>query len=109
MQDSNFATYGVTSNDLASPDGSVRVRYVIDRLCSVAGDEKALGTASCVLANNAAAPGGSLLNLQSAERAGLTPGATAAVSQGVVFRLSIRVDGPRNTQSFFQSTFTVPS
>jgi type IV pilus assembly protein PilX len=109
LQDANFATYGVTGNDIKSPDQSVTVRYVIDRLCKDAGDEKALATASCVLANNGAAPGGSALNLQSAERGGLATGAAAAVAQGVVYRLSVRVNGPRNTQSFFQSTFTVPS
>jgi type IV pilus assembly protein PilX len=108
LQDANFTSVGVTTNDLTSPDGSVTVRYVLDRLCNATGDEKGLGSGACVLANNAAAAGGSLLNLRSAERTGAA-GATPVVSQAVVYRLSIRVNGPRNTQSFFQSTFTVPS
>ena len=110
LSDGVFAA-AYNAPDLQSPDagGSVKVRYVIDRLCSSAGDESTLGAASCVLAVNPTAAGSSLLNLQSAERAGLTPGAAAAVPKGVVYRLSMRVTGPRNTQSFFQSTFTVPS
>jgi type IV pilus assembly protein PilX len=98
-----------TAADLASPDGSVTIRYVIDRLCSTTGDETTLGGNVCQLATNAAAPGGSVLNLQSAERSGLTSGTAAAVPQGVVYRVSIKVTGPRNTLSFFQSTLTVPS
>ena len=110
LSDGAFAA-AYNAPDLQSPDpsGSVKVRYVIDRLCASAGDESTLGAASCVLADNPTAPGSSLLNLQSAERAGLTPGSAAAVPKGVVYRLSMRVTGPRNTQSFFQSTFTVPS
>lgn len=110
LSDGAFAA-AYNAPDLKSPDpsGSVQVRYVIDRLCASAGDESTLGAASCVLADNPTAAGSSLLNLQSAERAGLTPGSAAAVPKGVVYRLSMRVTGPRNTQSFFQSTFTVPS
>jgi Tfp pilus assembly protein PilX len=107
LQDANFATYG-TAPDLTSPDGSVTLRYIIDRLCTSTGSEVSLGSSGCVVANNSVAPGGSVLNLQSAERQ-LTAGGLAAVTQAVVFRLTIRATGPRNTQSFFQSTFTVPS
>jgi hypothetical protein len=53
------------------------------------------------------APGGGALTLINASRA--TSGGIGAVPQSVVFRLSILVTGPRNTQSFFQSTFSVPS
>lgn len=98
-----------SAGDLTSLDGSVTIRYVIDRLCSATGDEKILGSTSCMLASNPTPAGGSVLNLQSADKAPLCPTCSSAAPQGVVYRLSIKVTGPRNTQSFFQSTFTVPS
>jgi type IV pilus assembly protein PilX len=98
-----------TGPDIASADGSIKVRYIVDRLCSTAGDETVLSSNSCVLANNPTAPGGSVLSLQSADQTPLCATCKTAAQQGVVFRLSIKVTGPRDTQSFFQSTFTVPS
>lgn len=109
LQDANFATYGLTSNDIQSADGSVSIRYVIDRLCATTGDETTLGAASCVLANNPTPVGGGLLNLKSSDKAPLCPTCSSAAPQGVIYRLSVRVIGPRRTMSFFQSTFTVPS
>jgi Tfp pilus assembly protein PilX len=103
----NFdATY--PSNNLSSSDGSVTVRYLIDRLCAAEGDETTLGSGSCILADNQTPAGTSSSNLQGPERS-LKAGLSPASQQGVVYRLSIKVTGPRSTQSFFQSTFTVPS
>lgn len=109
LPDAAFAaTY--KAPDLKSDDGSVTVRYVVDRLCATAGDETTLGPGSCMLADNKTPAGTSSSNQQSAERAsGCATCPPPAVLQGVIYRLSIRVTGPRNTQSFFQSTFTVPS
>ena len=109
LQDANFATYGVPSNDIQSADGSVAIRYVIDRLCATTGDETTLGASSCVLASNPTPAGGGVLNLKSSDKAPLCPTCTSAAPQGVIYRLSVRVIGPRKTMSFFQSTFTVPS
>jgi type IV pilus assembly protein PilX len=67
-----------------------------------------LGSGGCILADSTASPGTSASNLQSAEKS-LGTGLAGAVPISVVYRISIRVTGPRNTQSFFQSTFTVPS
>ncbi|MBC8067528.1 MAG: hypothetical protein IAG13_04270 [Deltaproteobacteria bacterium] len=100
---------GVATNDLDLPDSKVKIRYVVDRLCATAGDETSLGAGSCRLADNPVPAGTSLSNLQGADRAPLCPTCASAAPQGVVYRLSIKVTGPRNTQSFFQSTFTVPS
>lgn len=107
-------TAAYSAGDLGSSDGSVKVRYVVDRLCVVnpvtgAIDETSLGAANCRLADNPVPVGTSLSNLQGADRAPLCPTCSSAAPQGVVYRLSIKVTGPRNTQSFFQSTFTVPS
>jgi type IV pilus assembly protein PilX len=116
QNNTTFAAVGDTANDITpATDASLpanqiqSIRYVIDRLCSVVGDETTLGATSCVLANNPVPAGTSSSNLLSADRAPLCPTCVSASPQGVVYRLSVRVNGPRNTQSFFQSTFTVPS
>jgi type IV pilus assembly protein PilX len=103
------ATVGVVANDISPIGQAVTIRYVIDRQCSAAGNELALGAASCQLAGNPVPAGTSTSNLQGADRASLCATCVSAVPQGVIYRLSIKVTGPRGTQSFFQSTFTVPS
>lgn len=108
LGDSAFAaTY--TAPDLQSSDASIAVRYVVDRLCSTVGNETTLGAAGCVLADNPTPAGTSSSNVQGADRAPLCPTCSSAAPQGVVYRVSVKVTGPRSTQSFFQSTFTVPS
>jgi type IV pilus assembly protein PilX len=105
--DTDFAA-AWTAPDIDVSDQKIKVRYVVDRLCRSTGDEQDLGAGGCVLADNAASPGTSASNLQSAERS-LGTGLAGAVPISVIYRISVRVTGPRNTQSFFQSTFTVPS
>ena len=113
--DSTFTTVGTAANDITPPNDAtgaplnLQIRYVIDRLCATAGNETTLGAGSCRLADNPVPVGTSASNQQGADRAPLCPTCASAAPQGVVYRLSIRVTGPRNTQSFFQSTFTVPS
>lgn len=97
-----------TDTSLAG-QGIASIQYVVDRLCSAAGDETTLGPNRCVLANNPAPAGTSSANLQSADRAPLCPTCASAAPQGVVYRLTVKVNGPRGTTSFFQSTFTIPS
>jgi type IV pilus assembly protein PilX len=94
--------------DIDVADQKIKVRYVVDRLCNSTGDEQDLGSGGCILADSTASPGTSASNLQSAEKS-LGTGLAGAIPISVVYRISIRVTGPRNTQSFFQSTFTVPS
>ena len=108
LSDSAFTAL-YTAGDIEPPNQSVKIRYVVDRLCATTGDETSLGASICRLADNPVPAGTSLANLQGADRAPLCPTCSSAAPQGVVYRLSIKVTGPRNTQSFFQSTFTVPS
>jgi len=92
-----FAAVGVASNDIVVADQGVTVRYVIDRLCNAAGTELALGpAANCSVGRSPDARGGSASEIN---RATLPP--------QVLYRLSVRVDGPRNTQAFFQTTFAL--
>ena len=110
QSDSTFTAIGVIGNDFKSADTSVNVRYLIDRLCAVSGDETKDITASnsCRLAGEAIPAGTSLSNLKGPNQ---NTGTTnpPVLNQAILYRVSIKVTGPRNTQSFFQSTFTVPS
>ncbi|MBC8071239.1 MAG: hypothetical protein IAG13_23140, partial [Deltaproteobacteria bacterium] len=60
------------------PNQSVKIRYVVDRLCATAGDETSLGAGSCRLADNPVPAGTSLSNLQGADRAPLCPTCASA-------------------------------
>lgn len=108
--DATFAAAGFDkTTDLASTDNSVKIRYVLDRLCVSANDETDLGPGGCTLPPEPVPSGTSLTNLRSAERASLATGGNPPPNpQGVMYRLTVKVTGPRNTQSFFQSTFAVP-
>ncbi len=86
-----FASVGVASNDISPADMGVTVRYVIDRLC-VAGAPASPD--SCTVASPPPQGGSSGTPV-------LPP------PMQLVYRVSIRVDGPRGTQSFYQSTFAI--
>ena len=95
------------------PDQGVKIRYVIDRMSSAAGSCQSLGPTVCVMAGNTAPAGGSSSQLQNATRSVVPVAGGPAGRKGVflgtpVYRLSMRVIGPRDTQAFFQSTFTAP-
>ena len=80
--------------------GNVTVHYVIDRLCAAPGPFAALVTAGrcAFMPPTLNAAGGSS---QLAKNA-LPPPAPA------VYRVSVRVDGPRGTQAFVQGSFSRP-
>jgi hypothetical protein len=92
---------GVGTNDIVSEDGSVTIRYVVDRLCRVTGDETTLGASACILASGPEKGDGSADD----PRGGSKGGVTAA--QQVIYRVSVRATGPRQTQAYFQSTFAL--
>jgi type IV pilus assembly protein PilX len=73
----------------------VKIRYVIDRLCNTAG---ASSKSTCVYA-----PATTDVRGGSVQESGRPPPPKA-----LVYRLSVRVDGPRDTQVFLQSSFTKP-
>ena len=90
-----FTNKGMTpANDISDDTRSVTVRYVIDRLC-VSGTS-VFTTSNCeVTAASATDKGGSnWLRKADAE-------------SRPVYRISVRVSAPRNTQSFYQSTFAL--
>jgi len=90
LDDNTFqGTY--TAPDILGP-GGVTIRYLVDRMCSATGP--ADGTI-CVQ-SSAAPPGGT------------APGTGLAPPSATVYRLSVRIKGPRLTEVFLQTTFTRP-
>lgn len=102
LSDAAFGSVGTAARDIAIADMGVTVRYVVDRLCKNPGPADASQcTMADVLVSNSANGSDPL----TAEFGSV--GGAGAVPQQVVYRLSIRVTGPRQTQAFFQTTFTL--
>jgi len=78
-----------TGADIDAGDG-VTVRYIIDRLCNATGAPTASNCAN------------GLTQFDTSGSAGETK---AGGSFAPVYRVSIRVSGPKNTQAFVQTTF----
>jgi len=93
--DVNGGAFTPSAGDITGRDG-VTIRYVIDRLCNATGSFATLGNTRCVYSPIAIATGGTA----GEER--------PPVSAPPLYRLSIRVDGPRDTQVFLQSSFSKP-
>lgn len=94
--DAAFASAGSAGKDISIDDMQVKVRYVIDRMCTAG---TTVPTASnCMIASAPPPTGGSGGNGK--------PKVNPPTPQAI-YRLTVRVTGPRNAQSFFQSTFTV--
>jgi Tfp pilus assembly protein PilV len=92
LKDSLFASSGMSAgNDIVDDAAGVAVRYVIDRQCSGSG---AFDDASCVAGEGSADSGGS--NWLKKPGAQLRP----------VYRVTVRVTGPRGTQAYLQTTFS---
>jgi hypothetical protein len=102
ITDSSFTTVGAASNDITLTDQAITVRYLVDRMCANAG---VAGTDHCVMADDLNPQGGngSVSNIAEDSSAG----GAGALGQRVVYRVSIRVTGPRNTQAFYQTTLTL--
>ncbi len=94
-----------TAAPVAVPDSQqVKVYYVVDRLCDNEGLDNLLGSGHCQLVD-AGPTGGSGSDLNVAENS--SAAGAGALALQIVYRISIRVDGPRDTQAFFQTTFTL--
>jgi Tfp pilus assembly protein PilX len=96
LNDTAFAAVGLGSNDIVVNEQGVRVRWVLDRLCTGGGSQVALGAAGCTVGPTPDARGGSA-----------SDPIVATQQPQVLYRVSIRVDGPRRTQAFFQSTLAL--
>lgn len=97
LSNAAFAVVGNTANDITIADQGITVRYVLDRLCASVG---APAPGNCTMADDPKDPS------DNASSGGVVAEDLLA-SGRVVYRLSIRVTGPRNTQAFYQSTLTL--
>ena len=100
LDDALYATW--TAGEIPVAGQQLTLRYVVDRLCTAAG---AADATRCTLANAPIGSGGRVDASTGAERN--TVGGSGAIAQRVIYRLSVRVTGPRNSQAFFQSTMTL--
>jgi Tfp pilus assembly protein PilX len=94
LSDTAFAAIGQTGNDIAGTFG-ISIRYVIDRQCSTTG---APTQASCMTFTAPCKAGSSACSgpQQLAQGAG-------AVAKPV-YRITIRITGPKNAMTFLQTT-----
>ncbi|WP_442781970.1 pilus assembly PilX family protein [Collimonas fungivorans] len=91
LKDSAWTTAGMSASDITDAVSQVTIRYVIDRLCSAPG---AASPASCIVSSY-----GDKGGTADVKRAtGVTP---------PVYRISVRVTGPRSTQTYLQTTFSL--
>ena len=79
----------------ATPD--VTIRYVIDRQCNNTGSASTLGDLGCVRQPSA-----------TEVRGGTAGSPPLPKPPALIYRLTVRVDGPRDTQVFLQSSSTKP-
>lgn len=93
----NTATFDTTfpNNNIVDTSAQVTIRYVVDRMCLSAGP---VTPTSCSLSRSTTDIGGDALLLPKGKVTGVdTP----------IYRISLRVVGPKNTEVFLQSTFTL--
>jgi hypothetical protein len=91
LKDSEFERAGMPpKNDIEDKDSQVLVRYVIDRLCNAEGP---FDEATCSGTEEDAEPG--------KDNRTISP----AGEMRPVYRVTVRVDGPRSTQTYLQTTF----
>jgi type IV pilus assembly protein PilX len=98
LDDTAFGAIATAANDIVPTNTSgvplqVTIRYIIDRLCTNPG---ASSSPNCV--QSTGLPTGGTANRNTA----LSP------PSATVYRISVRVKGPRFTQAFLQTTFTKP-
>jgi type IV pilus assembly protein PilX len=95
VDDAAFGGAGSAGNDITVADMGVTLRWVVDRLCVNTG---VATTSHCTMTD-----AGQPLGCSASDCFNLDN----LIPQQVVYRLSIRVTGPRATQAFMQSTFTL--
>jgi hypothetical protein len=96
VDDASFSAAGAAGNDISVAAQGITVRYLVDRMCVNTG---AATATHCTMADDPVPSGGSGSELMRAE--------DTAIGQRVVYRVSIRVAGPRSTQAYFQTTLTL--
>jgi len=88
-----YTSAGMALADITDSTSGITVRYVIDRQCLATGTFSA---ASCEVTSASSTDAGGSNWLRK-----------AGGESRPVYRISVRVQGPRNTESFYQSTFAL--
>lgn len=97
LSDAAFGAVGDPSNDIVVAEQGVRVRWLIERLCDSPGPELVLiASGNCAVGQVPDARGGSA-----------SDPIVANQQPQVLYRLSVRVDGPRRRQVFVQSSIVL--
>jgi Tfp pilus assembly protein PilX len=104
LSDKEFEQVGTADRDIQIDDMGVTVRYVVDRLATTDG---VCGPGQCAMAGQPVFGGGSNEWINSQGNGGEVKNPNpGAAPQQPIYRITVRVGGPRKTLSFFQSTFT---
>lgn len=82
------------NNNITYASGGITIRYVIDRMCLATGQ---ISPSNCTISKAGTDLGGGAKQIL-----GKLTG-----EDGVVYRISLRATGPKNTEAFMQSTFTI--
>jgi type IV pilus assembly protein PilX len=86
-----------TTDSSVGSDTSVTYRYVIDRQCNTG--TTTFSTAACEFVTSSSTTGGSAQN---------SSGSKHITSQTLaIYRISVRVAGPRNSVAYFQTTYVI--
>lgn len=98
LNDTLWTASNMNPTDITDTSTGISVRYVIDRQCPSVGPAGPL-TSTCVLSNFLTLDAGSP-----------RPYGTQTLPDGfrIVYRISVKVTGPRHTQTFVQSVITLP-
>lgn len=100
INDATFDTVGESSNDIKDDPSNTVIRYVIERLCDRSGESASLGRSNCIYEpDRNPILGGSSTLAGSAIKPNFSP----------VYRVSVRVQGPRGSEAYLQNTFTKPN
>ena len=94
LLDTGSVTYN--TNVISDPTTAVTVRYLIDRMCLPTTPNAPASSANCGLTLSV-----------SNQSCGSQDCITAKGPDVPIYRISVRATGPRNTETYMQSTFTV--
>lgn len=93
INDTTYGAAGLGADDIVDENAAVSIRYVVDRQCTSTG---AFDTARCTATSDSS----------SQDKGGTDWQRKPGGGSFAVYRVSVRVTGPRNTQSFYQATLT---
>ncbi len=95
LMDTSLFDSAFGSNNITDSSSQITVRYIVERLCFSAG---AVTISNCMTSTLNSDTGGDAINLGNQGK--------ATASDNPIYRLSVRVTGPLNTNAFMQSEYS---